>query len=192
MRPGYGSRVKLPAIPLLRVVAVLLAASSLAFATASTVSAWPATVAQNEPNAAGDIPDTQTFVRYTAREGYSVLIPEGWSRLVQGPATTFTSHYDGVRIVVGPRTSAAAALRGLAGHPSGVKSETVSVAGRRATRFTFTSESGPDPVTGKTVRLDDEAYVFVKGPLQAILHLWAPHGADNADQWRKIAQSFRW
>jgi hypothetical protein len=192
MRHGYGSPVKQPAIPPLRVLAILLAACALLAATASAVSAWPATIAQSEPNAAGDIPDTQAFVRYTAREGYSVLVPEGWSRMIQGPATTFTSHHDGVRIVVGPRTTAATALRGLAGHPSGVKSATVSVAGRSANRFTFTSESGPDPVTGKTARLDDEVYVFVKGPLQAVLHLWAPHGADNADQWRKIAQSFHW
>jgi len=125
-----------------------------------------AAIAQNEPNAAGDIPDTQAFVRYTAREGYSVLVPEGWSRTTQGPSTTFTSHYDGVRIVVGPRT--------------------------RANHRRFTSESPPDPVTGKTVGLDDEVYVFVKGSRQAAVHLWAPHGADNADQWRKIAQSFRW
>jgi hypothetical protein len=184
--------VKSLAIPSLRVVAVLLAACALLSESAGAAPAWAATIAQNEPNAAGDIPDTQAFVRYTGREGYSVLVPEGWSRLVQGPATTFTSHYDGVRIVVGPRTSAAAALRGLAGQPSGVKSATVSVAGRRATRFTFTSVSLPDPLTGKTARLDDEVYVFVKGPRQAVLHLWAPHGADNADQWRKIAQSFRW
>jgi hypothetical protein len=188
----YVGSVMMSALPPLRVVPALLLACALLCGTASAMPPWPALIAQGEPNAAGDIPDTQAFVRYTAREGYSVLIPEGWSRLVQGPATTFTSHYDGVRIVVGPRSSAAAALRGLAGHPSGVKSATLSVAGRRATRFTFTSESLPDPVTGKTVRLDDEAYVFVKGARQAVLHLWAPHGADNADQWRKIAQSFRW
>jgi hypothetical protein len=174
------------------VLPALLMACALLGGTAGAAPAWAATIAQNEPNAAGDIPDTQAFVRYTAREGYSVLIPEGWSRLVNGPATTFTSHYDGVRIVVGPRTSAAATLRGLAGRPSGVKSAMVSVAGRRATRLTFTSESGLDPVTGKTAHLDDEVYVFVKGPRQAMLHLWAPYGADNADQWRKIAQSFRW
>jgi hypothetical protein len=180
------------AFPPLRVVPALLLACALLSGTASAVPARPVTIAENEPNAAGDIPDTQAFVRYTAREGYSLLIPDGWSRLIQGPVTTFTSHFDGVRIVVGPRTSTAAALRGLAGHPSGVKSATVSVAGRRATRLTFTSESGLDPVTGKTAHLEDEVYVFDKGPRQAVLHLWAPHGADNADQWQKVAQSFRW
>src|ERR1700730_13287522 len=110
MRLGYVSPVKLHAIPPLRVTAVLLAACVLLSATASAGSAWPATIAQNEPNAAGDIPDTHAFVRYPGRVGDSSVIPEGWSRSVQGPATTFTSHYDGVRIVVGPRTSAAAAL----------------------------------------------------------------------------------
>jgi hypothetical protein len=192
MRFGYVAWVMTSAFPPLRVVPALLLACALLCGTASAAPAWAVTIAQTEPNAAGDIPDTQAFVRYTAREGYSVLIPEGWSRLVNGPATTFTSHYDGVRIVVGPRTSAAAVLRALAGHPSGVKSAAVSVAGRRATRLTFTSNSGLDPVTGKTAHLDDEVYVFDKGPRQAVLHLWAPHGADNADQWRKIAQSFRW
>ncbi len=185
--------MKLFALPPIRVVPVLLLACGAPLSgNASAASAWPTTLAQNEPNAAGDIPDTQAFVRHTARDGYSVLIPEGWSRTVQGSSTTFTSHYDGVRIVVGPRTSAVAALHSVADRPSGVKSAPVAVARTRAIRVTFTSESLADPVTGKTVQLDNEAYVFVKGERQAVLHLWAPHGADNADQWQKIAQSFRW
>jgi hypothetical protein len=126
-----------------------------------------------EPSAAGDIPDTQAFVRYTAPAGYSLLVPEGWSRTVRGNTVTFSSHFDGLEVTVLPRTPTGAARR--AAGPA--KTSTV---------------SQPDPVTGKRVRLDDEEYVFVKGARAAVLHLWAPHGADNADQWLKIARSFRW
>jgi hypothetical protein len=170
----------------------LLLAGAAVFSGAAAAATSPLTVAQNEPNAAGDIPDTQAFVRYNAPAGYSIRIPEGWSRTIQGTSATFTSHYDGVRIVVRPRSSPATALRGIADRPAGVKLSTVTIGRNRVTRLTFTSPSQPDPVTGKSVRLDDEAYVFVKGPREAVVHVWAPHGADNADQWQKIAQSFRW
>ena len=141
---------------------------------------------------AADIPDTQAFVRYASSSGYSVLAPEGWSRVTRGGDVTFTSQFGGERVVVVPRTHHANALRGLAVHPGAMKSTNVALGATRATRLTFSSDSQADPVTGKTIRLDDEAYVFTKGSQEAIVHLWAPHGADNADQWSKIAQSFRW
>src|ERR1700694_4777256 len=59
-----------------------------------------------EPNAAGDIPVTQAFVRYTAPAGYSLLVPEVWSRTVRGDTVTFSSHFDGLTVTVLPRASA--------------------------------------------------------------------------------------
>jgi hypothetical protein len=56
----------------------------------------------------------------------------------------------------------------------------------------YESKSETNPVTNKRVRLKDEAYAFYKYGKIAILILWAPMGADNADQWKLISESFRW
>jgi hypothetical protein len=42
------------------------------------------------------------------------------------------------------------------------------------------------------LRLDNEAYIYFKNGKEAVLRLWAPKGADNADQWARMSKSFRW
>jgi hypothetical protein len=142
-----------------------LTAPLLAVALLCACSAAAAVAAETPP--AGDIPDTQAFVTYASPEGYSVLVPEGWSRTVSGSTATFTSHYNGERI-------------------------TVRNAGGKPVPHRYVSSSPPDAVTGKSVRLEHNVYVYGKGHRIAVLDLWAPQGSDNADQWKKIAQSFRW
>jgi hypothetical protein len=158
----------------------------------ASIGALPVRAAYIEPNASGDIPDTQAFVRYTSPAGYSVLFPEGWSRTVQPSRVTFTSNFNGEAILLRARSSPEVAVRGLAPRVSAVKVSKAVLAGISVPLVRFTAPSASDPVTGKSVRLDGEAYVFVRGARQAVLYLWAPHGADNADQWKKIAQSFHW
>jgi hypothetical protein len=68
----------------------------------------------------------------------------------------------------------------------------VRLPGGSAVLLTSTSESQPDAVTGKSVRLENNTYLFFRHDKQAALRLWAPLGADNVDQWRRIARSFRW
>ena len=55
----------------------------------------------------------------------------------------------------------------------------------------YESESEANPVTNKRIHLEDEAYAFYKNGRMAILTVWAPAGADNADQWKLISESFR-
>jgi hypothetical protein len=47
-------------------------------------------------------------------------------------------------------------------------------------------------VTNKRVRLENIAYIFYKNGKEATLTVWAPQGADNVDQWNRMANSFRW
>jgi hypothetical protein len=61
-----------------------------------------------------------------------------------------------------------------------------------AVQVDYASNSDPDPVTGKQVRLENNAYLFYNNGKLATLTLWAPQGADNVDQWQQMAQSFRW
>ena len=55
-----------------------------------------------------------------------------------------------------------------------------------------TANSNPDSVTNKQVRLEQNIYLFFKDGKLATLTLWAPLGADNVDQWQRIATSFHW
>src|SRR4051812_32239611 len=56
----------------------------------------------------GDIPDNQAYVRYSPPgAGFSVKVPEGWSRTQNGGAVVFTDKLNSIRIEHGsptPRT----------------------------------------------------------------------------------------
>jgi hypothetical protein len=64
--------------------------------------------------------------------------------------------------------------------------------GGKAVVIKYTSNSDPNPVTNKRVRLEDISYVFFRNGQEAMLTVWAPQGADNVDQWNRMANSFRW
>ena len=152
----------------------------------------PTTPAEgNQANAAGDIPDTQAFVTY-AGPGYSVLVPEGWSRTKRGSAVTFTWNANSETIDTGKPSDTPALLRARFGATGPIAIRRTTIARSPVTVASFTSRSAPSAVTGKIVRLEDNAYVFDRGGRRAVLVLSAPAGADNADQWKKISESFRW
>ncbi|HEY8297409.1 MAG TPA: hypothetical protein VIG32_05250 [Candidatus Baltobacteraceae bacterium] len=166
--------------------------------TASVATAAPQAAAPHaaQANPAGDIPDTQLFVPYASSGGYSVLAPEGWSRSTQGSDVTFTWHYDGERAVeTRGASSTGAALAAIRSAFAGVrdaKAKTVTLPSGPATLITYTSDSATDAVTGKRIRLENNSYVFARGGKSVRVDLWAPLGADNVDQWRKISRSFAW
>ena len=177
-----------------RAVRALLLAGVLAMSvSAAANAAAPAVFATAAPetgaaNAAGDIPDSQVFVPYTSRDGYSVLVPEGWSRTVRGARATFTSHFDGEQIDVFRGGDVRAKVRAL----FGARDLHARNRAGGGVILRYTSQSKPDDVTGKTIALDTVSYIIPHGDRQAVLTLWAPRGADNTDQWQKIASSFRW
>src|SRR5690349_20985130 len=52
-----------------------------------------------EVNPAGDIPDNQAYVAFSPPGGgFSVKVPEGWSRSTAGGAITFTDKLNAIRI----------------------------------------------------------------------------------------------
>lgn len=147
-----------------------------------------------ETNPPGDIPDTQVFVSYTSASGhYNISYPEGWQRTEQGSTVTFVHDFDGqrVRVAAGPKTVITLATAGFL-VVRAVRASVVKLPGRIATLVAFTSNSMPNAVTGKRVRLENNTYVFSSGARTALLDLWAPLGSDNVDQWRRILRSFRW
>src|SRR3954465_13682012 len=52
-----------------------------------------------ESSPPGDIPDNQAFVAYRPPGGgFSVKVPEGWSRIASGGAVTFTDKLNAIRM----------------------------------------------------------------------------------------------
>ena len=180
-------------------------AAALATSPAATANgAVPATESPVAPevNPPGDIPDTQAFVPYSsASSGYSIEVPEGWARTGDGPSVTFVSKLDGLRVEVAPATSPPTATSAATeakqiqakGRAVNIASTSVvSLPSGNAVLIAYESNSEPNSVTQKQVRLENEAFVVFRNGKQAIVTMWAPKGADNADQWKRMSRSFRW
>jgi hypothetical protein len=60
-----------------------------------------------------------------------------------------------------------------------------------AVRITYSSNSDPNPVTNKQIRLEHERFIFFKDGKTATIDFAAPQGADNADQWQLMSNSFQ-
>lgn len=160
------------------------------------------------PNAAessppGDIPDNQVYVSYSPPgSGYSVKVPEGWSRSSSGGAITFTDKLNSIRLEAMPAGTAptvASARKTLVPQLShsvnGFVPGTVSIVSRSAgpaLRIAYLASGKPDPVTGKVSQDAVERYIFVHKGKEAILTLSGPKGADNVDPWRIVTNSLRW
>ncbi len=156
-----------------------------------------------EASPAGDIPDNQVFVKYSSPAGpYALQVPEGWARTGAGSVTTFTDHFNVIRInavksatsptVTTARVSEVPALgHSVRGFSLASVTEVRRTAGR-CVLITYRAESAADPVTGKRVVLDAERYEFWHHGTAVALTLSAPKGSDNVDPWRKVADSFAW
>ena len=169
-------------------------------ATTSSSSASGPGALQAEANsaAAGDIPDNQVFLVFRNRAaGYSMKYPEGWAQQGSGDRVTFRDKNNIVRIVVGAgceadrdigaRRMSPARQRA---HPGGPQAMTIS--GRPAFKVVYSTESAPNPVTGKRVTLVVDRYYLWQGGRRAVVDLGTPVGVDNVDAYRLMIESFRW
>jgi hypothetical protein len=187
---------------------VLGLVSVLAIGTGS-LSAQTQGSSQNEKpapvvrGAGGDIPDSQVFITYESSPAlYRVKVPEGWSRTGQGADVTFSDKLNGIHLQTasfsGPLSVASARNKIIPGLEKSLRAvnvtgvSTVSRKGGEAVVVTYESNSEPDSVTGRQIRLENKAYLFSANGRLAILSMWAPVGADNVDQWNLISDSFRW
>ena len=164
-------------------------------------------IAQEQPvapeiNPPGDIPDSQVFVPYDSPLGFSLSVPEGWGRTDRSDGARFADKYDGVDISVAPanaepttqsvHANEAPALEKTGRAVEIVAVKSVTLPAGKAVRISYKSNSAPNAVTGKQIRLENDRYLFFKAGRLATLDLSAPAGADNADQWKLMAESFRW
>jgi len=150
----------------------------------------------------GDIPDTQAFVDHRSALGFTLKVPEGWARRTTPDGVSFTSTYDGVvvgvsRAASAPSVESAKRVQSVALRKSSSAARIAKVAEVRlpagpAVLISYSSNSAPNPVTGKAIRLENDRYLLWKVGRLATLTLYAPFGADNVDQWRLMSRSFRW
>src|SRR3954449_570177 len=116
-----------------------------------------------EVNPAGDIPDNQAYVAYTPPGGgYSVKVPEGWSRTRSGNAVTFTDKLNFIRMesLSARRAPTVASARrtllpALARSVKGFTPDSVTVVLRRAgraVRITYLADAPANAVTSRTNR----------------------------------------
>jgi hypothetical protein len=174
-------------------------------ASSSTAGGAPAgggaLSAEAQSAATGDIPDNQVFLTFSnAGAGYSMSYPEGWARKGAGADVTFSDKNNLVHVLIAKGAtptpaSVQAQLRALqqtyptlkftAPHTVGLKSGT-------AVKATYTTESAPNPITGKRVLLIVDRYELSHAGKRAIVDLGTPKGVDNVDAYRMMMSSFRW
>jgi hypothetical protein len=154
--------------------------------------------AEANATAAGDIPDNQVFLVFrNGAAGYSMKYPEGWAQQGSGKRVTFRDKNNIVRIVV---SSAAAPTKagiqadvgGLTGASAQSGPQAMTLPHAKAFKVVYSTESAPNAVTGKRVKLVvDRYYVWKPGRL-AVVDLGTPEGVDNVDAYRLMIESFRW
>lgn len=155
-----------------------------------------------EKNPPGDIPDSQVFIDYASPQGFTLKVPEGWARSDRADGASFIDKLDGVVVSVAkadalPSVESAKAdyvpkleADGRAVRVTAVKQ--VKLASGPAIRIIYTSNSEPNAVTNKQVRLENERYLYFRDGKLVTLELYAPKGADNVDQWQLMSNSFQW
>ncbi|MDW5317125.1 hypothetical protein [Rhizobium sp. PL01] len=155
-----------------------------------------------EKNPPGDIPDSQVFIDYASKLGFTMQVPEGWARTDRSDGASFIDKLDGVVVTEmaadqepSVETVKAVYIPKILLSQRAVKVSAVKAAdlpAGKAIRIVYTSNSEPNAVTNKQVRLENERYLYFKDGKLVSVELYAPKGADNVDQWQLMSQSFRW
>ena len=183
------------------IAAALFAACSSGSGSSAPTSEKPGT-SGGEVSPAGDIPDNQAFVTYTAPDGsYAVDVPEGWARSGAGSTTTFTDKLNSIELDTSAapttptvETATSDVVPALAARPGFrlVGVTTVPRTAGPAVRIAYRADGSPDPVTGRRTPAEVERYEFWRDGRQLTITFSSPVGADNVDPWKTVTDSVRW
>jgi len=158
--------------------------------------------AEAKSAATGDIPDNQVFLVFrNPPAGYSIKYPEGWTQLGSSKDVTFKDKNNLVHIVVaaGPPPTPQQASVELARLRRSTRSlaltsapKRVAIKGNQVVKSGYSTQSAPNPVTGKRVTLLVDRYQLGAGGKVATVDLGTPRGVDNVDAYRLMIESFKW
>ena len=129
-------------------------------------------------------------------------VPEGWARSDAATGAAFADKYGRIDLATTAlqkvpseasiKSGAIATLK-ADGHAVDVKTvRTMKLPAGKTVAVDYLSNSEVNPVTGRKIRLENRRLYFVHGDKEVTLTLSAPAGADNVDQWKMMAESFRW
>jgi hypothetical protein len=166
------------------------------------LAAGTETAIKPEVNPPGDIPDNQVFIRFDSPAGFSLKVPEGWARTDAPNQTIFNDKYNRIALGISNLAQPLDLDFGKANlapeiEQSGravkiLKVLSIKLKAGDAIRVIYESNSEPNAVTNKQVRLENERFYYEKNGKLVTLDLSAPKGADNVDQWKLISTSFWW
>jgi hypothetical protein len=169
--------------------------------TPTPVPAQQPVPAENNPP--GDIPDNTQFVPYTSKAGgFTVTVPEGWSRKTSKDSVTFTDKLNTINVTwqaaaKAPTTKSANSTEvpqlkqtQLAFRLASVK--TANLPAGNSVVIDYQANSQPNAVTGKQYRLDILRYELFNNGNEIAINLLSPVGADNVDPWNTVTQGFKW
>ena len=155
-----------------------------------------------ETNPPGDIPDTQVFVAYRSAQGFHLEVPEGWARSGDNRKVQFADKYGSVEVQVSAAPAAPTATSAEQNQVATLTAsnravevtqiQDVQLPGGPAVRIDYASNSAPNPVTNKQIRLENAEFLFYRDGELVSVTFSAPYGADNVDQWRYMSESFGW
>jgi len=170
--------------------------------TAARGSASPGALSGEAASAAtGDIPDNQVFlVFHNNGAAYSIKYPEGWTQQGSPADVTFKDKNNLVHIFISrgaapTPASVTAQLNGLKKSTPSLtftSPHTMQIGSSTAVKATYSTESAPNPVTGKRVSLMVDRYELAHNGRVAVVDLGTPVGVDNVDAYRMMIQSFTW
>ena len=177
------------------------ASSSSSGAATSAPEGGAALAADAKSAATGDIPDSQNFLTLKAPGlRVSMIYPEGWTVQEAGGGVSIRDKNNLVRIALAngpaPTTSSvqaqlAALQRSTPGLTAGT-AQTITLKSGTAIKATYTTQSAPNPVTGKQVTLNVDRYELARGGRVATVELGSPVGVDNVDAYKRMIESFKW
>ena len=185
---------------LLLLVLALAGVASVAPLSSRVLAAEQAVAPEKNPP--GDIPDSQVFVDYRSKLGFSIKAPEGWSRNERTDGVHFADKFGALDVsimtsaaaltVETVKTNEAAALEKSARAVKITAVRSVKLASGPGILIKYTSNSEPNAVTNRQIRLEHDRYLLTTSGRLATIDLSAPDGADNVDQWTLMSGSFRW
>ena len=154
-----------------------------------------------EVSPAGDIPDNQAFVAYAPPgAGYSVKVPEGWSRTRAGGAVDvhrqaqLHPHRERAARRAERRRASRPSCPARAGrHGFEPAASAPSAQARHGVRITYLGAEPARPGDRQDAHRRGRALrVHRTAASDVVLTLSGPKGADNVDPWRIVTDSLRW
>jgi hypothetical protein len=130
----------------------------------------------------------------------SMIYPEGWTVQEGASGVSIEDKNNLVRISLShgsaPTTASVrgqlAALKHSTPSLTIGSTRTIVLKGGPGVKAIYTTQSAPNPVTGKQVTLTVDRYELAHGGRLAIVEEGTPVGVDNVDAYKRMIESFKW